>query len=115
MVIKGSNILRFLRPGILSVRRVINKFVNEIVVLIPAKITLTIAMSWLPTPVNFVLHEKGATKVHPAIVNVRFEHFVIYTFFLRILVNFFTVFQKFSGYLTSTVHIASFNGINENN
>jgi hypothetical protein len=45
IVINGSNILRFLNPGILSVRRVINKFVNEIVVLTPAKITLTIATS----------------------------------------------------------------------
>jgi hypothetical protein len=45
IVINGNNILLFLKPGMLSVRRVINKFVNEIVVLTPAKITLTIAMS----------------------------------------------------------------------
>jgi hypothetical protein len=45
IVIKGNNILRLRRPGMLNVRRVINKFVNEMVVLIPAKITLTIAMS----------------------------------------------------------------------
>jgi len=77
IVINGSNILRFRKPGMLNVRLVISKLVNDIVVLIPAKITLTMAMSWLPTPVNFVLHENGATKVHPAIVKVRFEHFVI--------------------------------------
>jgi hypothetical protein len=77
IVINGNNIRLFRNPGMLSVRRVINRFVNDIVVLTPAKITLTIAMSWLPTPVNFVLHENGATKVHPAIVKVRFEHFVI--------------------------------------
>jgi hypothetical protein len=97
IVINGSKIRRLRNPGILKVRRVINKFVNEIVVLIPAKITLTIAISWLPTPVNFVLQENGATNVHPAIVRVLFEHLVIYTFLRRILVNFFTAFQKFSG------------------
>jgi hypothetical protein len=45
MVINGNKILRLRRPGMLNVRLVINKFVNEIVVLIPAKITLTIAIS----------------------------------------------------------------------
>jgi hypothetical protein len=45
IVIKGNNILRFLRPGILKVRLVINKLVKDIVVLTPAKITLTIATS----------------------------------------------------------------------
>jgi hypothetical protein len=77
IVMNGNNIRRLRKPGILSVLRVINKFVNDIVVLIPAKITLTIAISWLPMPVNFVLHENGATKVQPAIVRVRLEHFVI--------------------------------------
>jgi len=64
--------------------------------------------------VNLVLHENGATKVQPAVVSVRFEHLVIYTFFRRILVNFLIVFQKFSGYATIEDHITSFNGINEN-
>jgi hypothetical protein len=76
-VINGNNIRLLRSPGILNVRRVINKFVKDIVVLTPAKITLTIAISWLPTPVNLVLHEKGATKVQPAIVKVRFEHLVM--------------------------------------
>jgi len=114
IVINGSNIRRLRRPGILKVRRVISKFVKEIVVLTPAKITLTIAISWLPTPVNFVLQENGATKVHPASVNVRFEHLVIYTFFRRIFVNFLIECQKFSGYATIEDHIANFNGIKEN-
>jgi len=82
-------------------------------VLIPANITLTIAISWLPTPVNFVLQENGATKVHPAVVKVRFEHFVIYTFLRLIFVNFLIACQKFSGYNTIDDHIESFNGINE--
>jgi hypothetical protein len=41
----GSKILRYLKPGILKVLLVINKFVNEIVVLIPAKITAIIPIS----------------------------------------------------------------------
>jgi len=110
---KGSKILLFRNPGILNVRRVISKFVNEMVVLTPAKITLTIATSWLPIPVNLVLHENGATKVQPAMVNVLFEHFVIYTFFLLILVNFLIAFQKFSGYSTIEDHIVNFKGIKE--
>jgi len=61
-----------------------------------------------------VLHEKGATNVQPAVVNVLFEHLVIYTFFLLIFVNFFIAFQKFSGYIIIDDHITSFSGINEN-
>jgi len=113
IVINGNKIRRLRNPGILNVRRVINKFVKDIVVLTPAKITLTIATSWLPIPVNFVLHENGATNVHPAIVSVRFEHLVIYTFLRRIFVNFLIAFQKFSGYITMNDHIVNFNGINE--
>jgi uncharacterized membrane protein len=45
IVIKGSNTLLFLRPGIAKVLLVINKFVKDIVVLIPAKITATINRS----------------------------------------------------------------------
>jgi hypothetical protein len=61
-----------------------------------------------------VLHEKGAMNVQPANVSVRFEHFVMYTFLRLIFVNFFTAFQKFSGYMTIDDHIDNFNGINEN-
>jgi hypothetical protein len=45
IVMKGNNIRRLRNPGILNVRLVINRFVNDIVVLTPAKITLTIAIS----------------------------------------------------------------------
>jgi hypothetical protein len=45
IVINGNKILRFLKPGIDKVLLVINKFVNEIVVLIPAKITEMTAIS----------------------------------------------------------------------
>jgi hypothetical protein len=41
----GNNTLLFLKPGIDNVRLVINKFVNEIVELIPASITATINKS----------------------------------------------------------------------
>jgi len=45
IVIKGNKTRLFLRPGILKVLLVINKFVNETVVLTPAKITDNTAMS----------------------------------------------------------------------
>jgi len=76
IVIKGKSILLFLSPGILKVLLVINKFVNDIVVLTPANITETIAISWLPTPENFVFEENGVTKAQPESVKVLFEHLV---------------------------------------
>jgi hypothetical protein len=45
IVIKGIKTLLFLKPGILKVLLVINKLVKEIVVLTPAKITETTAIS----------------------------------------------------------------------
>jgi hypothetical protein len=50
--------------------------VNEIVVLTPAKITPIIAISWLPTPVYFILDENGVMNVQPLIVKVLLEHLV---------------------------------------
>jgi hypothetical protein len=76
IVTNGSNDLRCFRPLAQRVRRVINKLVNEIVVLTPAKITAKIAMSWLPTPVYFVFDENGVINAQPESVNVRFEHLV---------------------------------------
>jgi hypothetical protein len=66
--IKGNRIRRLRNPGIARVRRVANKLTIEIVVLIPAKYTPKINISCTPTPVNFVLEEKGVIKVHPATV-----------------------------------------------
>jgi len=76
IVINGINTRLFLNPGIPSVLLVINKFVNDMVVVTPAKITDTINKSWLPKPVYFVFEEKGVIKVHPATVNDLLEHFV---------------------------------------
>ena len=45
IVINGNRIRLFLNPGILKVLLVINKFVKDIVVLTPAKITLAMATS----------------------------------------------------------------------
>jgi len=45
IVINGNKTLLFLNPGILKVRLVINKLVNEIVVLTPANITDSTAIS----------------------------------------------------------------------
>lgn len=76
MVEKGSKTRRFLIPGIANVRRVTNKFVNDIVELTPANITLIIKTSCAPTPVYFVADEKGVINVQPAVTRARLEHFV---------------------------------------
>jgi hypothetical protein len=76
IVMKGSKTLLFLNPGIANVLRVISKLVNPTVELIPANITLTINISWLPIPVYLVFDEKGVTKVQPAQVKVLLEHLV---------------------------------------
>lgn len=76
IVMNGNKTLLFLSPGIARVLLVINRFVNPTVELIPAKITLTIKMSWLPIPVYLVFDENGVTNVQPAHVKVLFEHFV---------------------------------------
>jgi len=56
------------------VRLVINKLVNEIVVLIPARTTAIIKTSCAPTAVNLVLDEKGVINVQPEVVAALFEH-----------------------------------------
>jgi len=73
---KGNKTLLFLKPGIANVLLVINKLVKPTVELTPAKITLTIKISWLPIPVYLVLEENGVTKVQPAVVKVLLEHLV---------------------------------------
>jgi hypothetical protein len=97
IVIKGRRTLLFLKPGIAKVLLVINKLVNEIVVLTPAKITATINKSWLPTLVYLVLQEKGVIKAQPAVTDVLSEHLVTYTFFLLWFDNLITVYQNDSG------------------
>lgn len=83
----GINTRRFRKPGADSVRLVINKLVNEIVVLTPDKITLIIAISWAPKLVKRVFDENGVINVHPAIVNVELLVFGINFFFKRFFVN----------------------------
>jgi hypothetical protein len=76
IVTNGSKCFLFLKPGIARVRRVINKLVNDIVELTPAKITDNIKISWEPIPVNFILDENGVINVQPAVVSVLLEHLV---------------------------------------
>jgi hypothetical protein len=76
IVENGSNTLLLRIPGIASVLLVTNRFVNETVVLTPAKITLIISISCAPIPVYFVHEEKGVMKVHPAVTSALFEHLV---------------------------------------
>jgi hypothetical protein len=97
IVINGIRIRRLRSPGATSVRRVISKFVNEIVVLIPANTTLNSNTSCAPTPVNLVCEERGAIKVHPEVVNARFEHLVKYTLRRRALDTLSARYQKCSG------------------
>jgi hypothetical protein len=66
----------------LKVLLVINKLVKEIVVLIPDKIILKIAISWAPIPVYFMFEEKGVIKVQPLIVYEELEHLTKKFFFL---------------------------------
>lgn len=83
----GINTRRFRKPGAESVRRVISRLVKEIVVLTPDKITLIIAMSCAPKPVNRVLLENGVIKVHPAIVRVELLALGKDFFFTRLVFN----------------------------
>jgi hypothetical protein len=70
----------FRNPGADKVLRVINKLVNEIVVLTPDKITLIMAISWAPIFVKRVLDENGVINVQPDIVNVPLLHLLTYFF-----------------------------------
>jgi hypothetical protein len=76
ILMNGKRTLRFLKPGMAKVRRVINRLVNEIVVVIPAKITEIIAASILPIPVKRMALENGGINVHPAKVKVLFVHLI---------------------------------------
>jgi hypothetical protein len=56
---------------------VINKLVKLTVVLTPEIKALIIAKSCAPKPVYLGFEEKGVIKVHPDIVKIEFEHFII--------------------------------------
>ena len=72
----GSKMRLFLKPCAARVRLVINKFVKDIVVLTPAKITAIIKTSCAPKAVYFILDEYGVMKVQPEVVAARLEHLV---------------------------------------
>jgi len=76
IVTNGINTLLCLIPGIHKVLLVINKLVNETVLLTPANITDTNNKSCAPIPVYLTFEENGVIKVQPAVVSVRFEHLV---------------------------------------
>lgn len=64
----GTNDFLFFTPGIAKTLLVINKLVKERVVVTPANITETTAMSCAPYPVYFILEENGVINVQPVIV-----------------------------------------------
>jgi hypothetical protein len=77
---------------------VINKLVKPTVELIPAKITLAIKTSWLPTPVYFVLHENGVTNVQPEQTAFATLFLATNTFFLLSFIDaLLAAYQKDSG------------------
>jgi hypothetical protein len=80
IVINGKSTRRFRKPEDDKTRRVINRLVNEIVVLIPAKITAIIIKSCAPNPVYFKFPENGVINVQPATTAARFEHLLKNTF-----------------------------------
>ena len=94
---KGNKIRLLRKPGIAKVRRVVNKFTKEIVVLIPAKYTPKTNMSCTPTPVNLVLEENGVMNVQPATVWVAFAHFTTCLFCRFINLALYTKNQNDSG------------------
>lgn len=99
-------------PGIAKVRLVTNKLVTDIVVLIPAKITPKINISWTPKPVNLKSEEKGVINVHPATVCVALEHFATYLFCLRARDARLAKYQSLSGYTKTFSQKKSFKGKN---
>lgn len=101
---KGIKTRRFLNPGADSVRRVISKLVNEIVVLTPDKITLIIAISCAPKPVKRVLLEKGVMKVQPAIVRVELLALGNDFFFTRLVFNWVVINHNESDTLVKLVN-----------
>jgi hypothetical protein len=87
MVRNGINTLLFRNPGADNVRLVINKLVNDIVVLIPDNITVIIAISWAPKPVNRVFDENGVINVQPDMVKEELLDLGIDFFFSRFVFN----------------------------
>jgi len=76
---------------------VINKFVNDIVVLTPAATTDNIRISCEPIPVYLIFDEKGVIKVQPAVVKVLLEHFVKYSLRRLLFIILSAVYQNDSG------------------
>jgi len=84
--------------------------VNDIVVLIPAKITDKIKISWEPTPVYFKFELNGVINVQPAVTKVLAEHFDTKIFFLLVFITLSDANQKDSGYFETIFQNINFNG-----
>jgi hypothetical protein len=112
IVINGNNTRLLRRPEDDNVRLVINKFVNEIVVLTPAKITATINKSCEPKPVYFKLPENGVIKVQPETTAALLEHLLKKTFRLLDFVARLAIYQKDSGNLVTKFQNNNFKGVN---
>lgn len=80
----GMLFFLFLKPGAPKTLRVISRFVNEIVVLVPANKTLNAAASCAPNPVNLVCEENGVMNVQPDITDVGLLH---RSFFIKMVLS----------------------------
>jgi len=108
----GINTRLLRKPGADNVRRVINKLVNEIVVLKPENKTEIIAISCAPKPVYLNLEENGVMNVQPAIVKIELEHFDKNFFFLCTLITLVEIFHNESAALLNVEIKNNFNGNN---
>lgn len=90
----GISTRRLRSPGADNVRLVIKRFVNDMVVLTPDNITLIMAISCAPIPVNLVLLENGVINVHPAIVRVELLALGKVFFLVRDVFNCVVIYHK---------------------
>ena len=83
------------------------------VVLTPESITVIIAMSCAPIPVNLVLDEKGVIKVQPDIVREELLVLGKDFFFTRLVFNCVVIYHKESEALTKFCIIRPLTGISK--
>ena len=106
----GIKTRRLRSPGAERVRLVIKRLVNDIVVLTPDNITVIMAISCAPRPVNRTFEEKGVIKVQPDIVNEELLDFGIAFFFSRFNFNCVVIYHKESDALVRFCRIIPLTG-----
>lgn len=110
MVRNGISTRLFLSPGADNVRLVIRRLVKDIVVLIPDKITVIIAISCAPIPVKRTFDENGVIKVQPDMVKDELLDFGRDFFFSRLVFNCVVMYHILSETLVRFCKITPFIG-----